>query len=241
MRFHVVSLPHTQTTKDFAGCAYTEKVRRFCNMMKGLGHTVYLYAGEENEANVDELIPCITETQRRIAVGNRPYVETPFDYKLPHWQKFNKKAAAEIRKRAEPRDFICVIAGGSHQPIALALPGMMVVEFGVGYSGVFSNYRVFESYAWMHAIYAQHRDAAAADGSFFDAVIPGYLDPDMFPMGKGDGDYYLYIGRMVARKGVDIAAHICKTIGARLIFAGPGNHIPNYGEYLGTVGPEKRA
>jgi hypothetical protein len=88
MRFHVVSLPHTQTTKDFAGCAYTEKVRRFCNMMKGLGHTVYLYAGEENEANVDELIPCITETQRRIAVGNRPYVETPFDYKLPHWQKF---------------------------------------------------------------------------------------------------------------------------------------------------------
>jgi glycosyltransferase involved in cell wall biosynthesis len=49
----------------------------------------------------------------------------------------------------------------------------------------------------------------------------------MFPMGKGDGDYYLYIGRMVARKGVDIAAHICKTIGARLIFAGPGNHIPN--------------
>jgi len=166
-------------------------------MMKGLGHTVYLYAGEENEADVDELIPCITETQRRIAVGNRPYVEAPFDYKLPHWQKFNKKAAAEIRKRAEPRDFVCVIAGGSHQPIALALPGMMVVEFGVGYSGVFSNYRVFESYAWMHAVYAQHRDAATADGSFFDAVIPGYLDPEMFPMGKGDGDYYLYVEEFI--------------------------------------------
>jgi glycosyltransferase involved in cell wall biosynthesis len=118
---------------------------------------------------------------------------------------------------------------------------MMVVEFGVGYSGVFSNYRVFESYAWMHAVYAQHRDAATADGSFFDAVIPGYLDPDMFPMGKGDGDYYLYVGRMIPRKGIDIAAHICKTIGARLIFAGPGNHIPSYGEYLGPVGPEKRA
>ncbi len=44
-------------------------------MMKGLGHTVYLYAGTENEAAVDELIPCITETQRRLAVGNKPYVE----------------------------------------------------------------------------------------------------------------------------------------------------------------------
>jgi glycosyltransferase involved in cell wall biosynthesis len=210
-------------------------------MMKGLGHTVYLYAGEENEADVDELIPCITETQRRIVVGKKPYVEAPFDYKLPHWQKFNKKVADEIRKRAEQKDFVCVIGGGSHQPIALALPGMMVVEFGVGYSGVFSNYRVFESYAWMHSIYAQHRDAATADGSFFDAVIPGYLDPEMFPLGKGDGDYYLYVGRMIARKGVDIAAHICKTIGARLILAGPGEHIPNYGEYIGPVGPEKRA
>jgi hypothetical protein len=61
-------------------------------MMKGLGHTVYLYAGTENEAAVDELIPCITETQRRLAVGNKPYVEAPFDYKLPHWQKFNSRS-----------------------------------------------------------------------------------------------------------------------------------------------------
>ena len=241
MRFHVVALPHTQVTKEFAGCAYTEKVRRFCNMMKGLGHTVYLYAGDENEAQVDEHISCISETQRRIVVGNKPYVEAPFDYRLPHWQKFNKKAAAEIKKRAEKHDFICVIGGASHKPIADALPAMMTVEFGVGYAGVFAQYRVYESYAWMHAIYAQHKNAAQVDGSFFDAVIPGYLDPDMFPMGKGDGDYYLYVGRMIPRKGIDIAAHICKTIGARLIFAGPGPHIPNYGEYLGPVGPEKRA
>jgi len=191
-------------------------------MMKGLGHTVYLYAGDENEAQVDEHISCISETQRRIVVGNKPYVEAPFDYRLPHWQKFNKKAAAEIKKRAEKHDFICVIGGASHKPIADALPNMMTVEFGVGYAGVFAQYRVYESYAWMHAIYAQHKNAAQVDGSFFDAVIPGYLDPDMFPMGKGDGDYYLYVGRMIPRKGIDIAAHICKTIGARLIFAGPG-------------------
>ena len=56
MRFHVVSLTHTQTTKQFVNCAYTEKVRRFCNMMKSLGHDVYLYAGEQNEAEVTELI-----------------------------------------------------------------------------------------------------------------------------------------------------------------------------------------
>ena len=71
MRFHVVSLPHTNTTKDFVWCAYTEKVRRFCNMMKSLGHTVYLYAGTKNEAEVDELITCISE-EDRLAYNSEP-------------------------------------------------------------------------------------------------------------------------------------------------------------------------
>ncbi len=43
MRFHIVALPHTQVTKEYAGCAFTEKVRRFVMMMKAQGHTVYLY------------------------------------------------------------------------------------------------------------------------------------------------------------------------------------------------------
>jgi glycosyltransferase involved in cell wall biosynthesis len=210
-------------------------------MMKNLGHTVYLYAGEDNEAPVDELIPCITETQRRLAVGNKPYVEAPFDYKLPHWEKFNKKAIKEIRKRLEHKDFICLIAGASHKPIADAFPEEMSVEFGVGYSGIFSPYKVFESYAWMHSIWTMFKNPALIDGSFYDTVIPGYLEPEMFPLGKGDGGYYLYVGRMTPRKGVDVVAHICQTIGARVIFAGPGDHIPKYGEYIGPVGPEKRA
>ena len=241
MRFHVVALPHTQVTKAFSGCAYTEKVRRFCDMMKSRGHTVFLYAGEETESNVDELITCITEEQRLEMVGDKPYIETSFDAELSHWKIFNSNAIREISKRAEQKDFICVIAGASHKPIADALPHMITVEFGVGYSGVFSKYRVFESYAWMHSVYAQLRNAASVDGQFYDEVIPGYLEPDMFPMGKGDGGYYLYIGRMIERKGVDIAAHVCEKIGAKLIFAGTGYHIPKYGEYIGQVNPEQRA
>ena len=50
IRFHLVSLPHTNTTEAFSSCAFTEKVRKFAAMMKGLGHEVILYAGEFNEA-----------------------------------------------------------------------------------------------------------------------------------------------------------------------------------------------
>ena len=108
MRFHVMSLPHTQTTKDYVNCAYTEKVRRFCMMMKGLGHTVYLYAGEENEAPVDELITCITNEQREEALGGKHFTEAEFNNELPHWQIFNGNAIKELGKRLEQKDFICV-------------------------------------------------------------------------------------------------------------------------------------
>lgn len=240
MIFHVVSLPHTQTTKDFVNCAYTEKVRRFCNMMKSLGHTVYLYAGDQNEADCDELITCITEEQRVKALKGQHFTAGSFDSRLPHWMLFNANVVREISKRASKKDFICLIGGAAQKIIADSFPNMISVEFGVGYSGVFSKFRVFESYSWMHSIYSQYKCASDVDGQFFDVVIPGYLDPDMFPLVKEKENYYLFIGRLIDRKGWRIAQEVCEKLQKRLIVAGPGN-FDGYGEYVGPVGPEERA
>jgi glycosyltransferase involved in cell wall biosynthesis len=242
MRFHVISLPHTQTTKDYVNCAYTEKVRRFCMMMKGLGHTVYLYASEDNEAPCDELITCITKEQQLEALDGKHFTEAAFDNTLPHWQIFNNTAIKELDKRLEQKDFICLIGGASQEPIAKAYPNHISVEFGVGYGGVFSKYKVFESYAWMHSIYAMFKNPTLVDGNFYDAVIPGYLEPEMFPLQEKKEDYYLYVGRMVDRKGLVIAQHVCKELGLKLIMAGPGkNPKIEYGEWVGPVGAEERA
>jgi glycosyltransferase involved in cell wall biosynthesis len=117
----------------------------------------------------------------------------------------------------------------------------MSVEFGVGYGGVFSKYKVFESYAWMHSIYAMYKDPTLTDGNFYDAVIPGYLEPEMFPLQEKKEDYYLYVGRMVDRKGIIIAQHVCKELGLKLILAGPGKPKIEYGEWVGPVNAEQRA
>ena len=241
MRFHVVSLPHTNTTLAYSACAYTEKVRKFCVMMHELlGHDVYLYGGEDNEAPCTEAISCISEDERAQAVGNGHYCHAPFDVTLPHWRHFNHRASLAIRKRAQPHDFLCLIGGSCQQPIATALPHLLAVEFGVGYSGTFTNYRVFESYAWMHAVYAMQQGTAHdADGRWFDAVIPGYLERERFPFEANKSDYYLFMGRLTERKGFHIAAEVCQTLGKRLLIAGQGMP-PNYGEYVGVVGPEER-
>jgi len=240
MRFHVVALPHTNVTKDFTSCAFTEKVRRFCIMMTDLGHEVILYAGEENEAPVTEHVVCIGEDLRAAAVGKNHYTTASFDTNLPHWQVFNATAINKMRERLEPKDFICVIGGTAHKPIADAFPQHTTVEFGIGYGGTFAKYRVFESYAWMHSIYAGHTNPTTTNGNFFDAVIPGYLEPEMFPAGDGDGDYYFFIGRIIDRKGYRIAQEVCERLGKRLILAGPGEGT-GYGEFIGNVGPEQRA
>lgn len=242
MRFHVVSLPHTQTTLDFTACAFTEKVRKFAVMMKSIGHTVYVYSGDENEAPCDEHIQCFTEAERLEAVGKSHYTMASFDHTLPHWVKFNGRVIGELKTRLKERDFICVIGGYSHKPIADAYPSHMTVEFGIGYPGTFAKYRVFESYAWMHTVYGSQSNGnpAAADGRFYDAVIPAYIEPELFPFVEEPEDYYLFMGRLIERKGYEIAVEACRRTGSRLVIAGQGKP-PAYGEYVGVVGKDKRA
>lgn len=243
MRFHVVGLPHVHTDGTFSACAYTNKVIGFCKMMKARGHDVFLSAGERNVAPCDEHLVCISEDERCALVGDRHYTAAPWDDGSRGWQIFNRNAVAKITERLQPRDFICLIGGVAQKSIADAFPGTMSVEFGVGYGGCFSAYRVFESYAWMHSMLARG-NPVSADGTWWDAVIPGYLDPADFPFEAAPKDYYLYIGRLIDRKGYRTAIETCKRLGARLVVAGPLSNDcpvpPGDCEYVGVVGAEER-
>lgn len=240
MRFHVIALPHTQVTSEYFSCAYTAKVHGFVRMMRSLGHEVFLYAGEETTSNPTELISCISEEQRAQAVGSNHFTSTSFDNTLPHWQTFNGNAIKEIAKRIEKKDFICLIGGLAQRPIADAFPSHMSAEFGIGYSGTFAKYKVYESHTWRAACSAQWKNAASVDVNLFDTVINGYYDPALFSMELEKEDYYVYLGRMTQRKGVDIAAAACKAAGVKLIFAGSGDYIPSYGEHIGSVSSDER-
>jgi hypothetical protein len=234
-------MPHTQTTLDFTACAFTEKVRKFCIMMKNMGHTVYLYSGDQNEAPCDEHIQCFNEGDRLAVVGEGHYTQASFDYRLPHWIAFNARVGSEIQKRKEPQDFICVMGGLANKQIADMHPEMMTVEFGIGYGGVFAKYKVFESYAWMHTVYGSLAGSPnAADGAFFDDVIPAYIEPELFPFVETPSDYLLFMGRLIERKGYEIALQVAKYMKKEFIVAGQGRY-PTYGIYKGVVGPKERA
>ena len=68
-----------------------------------------------------------------------------------------------------------------------------------------------------------HDQAGRAGPIPIAAVIHHGVDLDAYPMGAGDGDadgpYFLFLGRMIADKGVDHAARAVRQMGGRLLIA----------------------
>lgn len=234
MTFHVVSLPHTQTTKEFLPCAYTQKVVKFANMMHDAGHKVYVYSGDKNEARCTEHISCITEEEQEQFFGHTDWKKDffPIEWTIdkPYWQIMNARAYIEMQKRIKPKDFICLIAGPCQVSISEQLPNNMMVEFGIGYHQTVSTYRVFESYAWMHHRYGAY---GIDDGACYDAVIPNYFDPDDFVDVMPKEDYLLFVGRLVSRKGLHVVNELGLATGKRVLFMGQGGEINKKGNLVG--------
>lgn len=227
MRLHVLSLPHTQTTPDYLTCAYTQKVVKFSKMMVSQGHEVFLYSGNKNSAPCTEHIRTINPDSffLRDPMEVVPHGFT-WDYNEPYWKLMNENIIEAMQSRVQPRDIICTITGFPQQPVRDAFPAVTSCEFGVGYEGIVSKFCVFESYAWMHYLYGKW---GHGDGRFYDAVIPNAVDPIDFSLGHHRGNYFLYVGRMLSRKGVKIAVEATKRVGAKLILAGPGGNVDEDG------------
>lgn len=160
---------------------------------------------------------------------------------------YNKNAAIEIQKRKKPGDLIMCFHGWENQIAAEANNDIPIVEPSIGYDhkAVFAPYRIFVSYAQMHMFYGQ-RDMLMSP-SWWDAVIPNAFTPSEFEYNENKEDYFLYFGRVITNKGVDIAIQATAATGQKLIIAGPGTlsdlgykENPEHVTCTGLVGAEER-
>lgn len=243
MRFHVVNLPHTQTTKDFCWCAYTSKVLRFCNMMTSIGHEVYLYGGTQNEANVKEFVSVVSEDDHRKWFGHYNWDTMVFDQwnrDAECWKVMNQRAGAAIQERKQPGDILGITVGVCQQDIWTWNSDMRAVEWGIGYEGIIDHaLHVFESSPWMHYVYGMKH---FKDGRFFDAVIPNSFDQEdyIYKEEHEKEDYLLYLGRLTPRKGMDVLKELAKR-GHRIVAAGQGDLEIDGVEHVGVVRGTKKA
>lgn len=227
---HVVALPHTTLTEKDASCAYSQKLAKFVPMMQEQGCRVILYGPDEIECEPDEHVVITTEADRlRWGYGGPTGYDTTkafeWDASAPYWFEANQRAMDAMRERVNERDYLC-LATSTQGVIADAICGPnwnrpITVEYGIGYEGVdMRSHHAYESYAWMHHVYGIRK---VINGRAYDQVIPNFFDASQFSVPKKPkGDYLLYIGRVILRKGPHIAAEIAKRLDVPLIVAGPG-------------------
>ena len=222
MRFHCLGVPHTVTSIDYVGCAFTQKVLKFCKMMKDRGHYIIHYGHEDSNVVCDEHVTVSTNKDLEIAYGNYDWRNTFFRFDLEDhaYKTFFKNAIEEVGKRKQPRDFILPFWGAGVRPICDAHQDMICVEPGIGYAGGhWARWKIFESYAVYHA-YCNMSSCGTCKQDWYEAVIPNYFDPDDFEYSEEKDDYFLFLGRVYEGKGIHIAIQMTQEIGVKLVVAG---------------------
>lgn len=255
LRIHLLGTFNTPTTlkDDGIGNAFSSKVVRMARILKKLGHYVMFYGVTGSEVECDEFIPVSTKEILKQTYGewNPEKVYGCRDGDFAH-REFNRNAINEINKRKLFGDFLLCSFGNYQKEIADNVNIEDTIEIGIGYTGSFAKYRIFESKFIQNWTYGAERKDS---GNFYDTVIPGCFDPADFEYTRNKDDYYLYLGRIITRKGIFVAQQVCEKIRAKLIVAGFSYDekdntwdakaykefikLPNV-EYVGFAGLEKR-
>ena len=245
MRFHILGLPHTVTNRQFVACAYTQKVLKFGKMMTERGHEVIHYGHEDSDLICSEHVSVLTNDDFKKSYGSHDWRKTFFKFDTGDhaYRTFYENAIREVGKRKKKYDFILPFWGSGVRPVVDAHSDMIAVEPGIGYAGGhWCRWKVFESYAIMHAYYGIQAVGSCRQ-DWYDVVIPNYFDPEDFTYSAEKDDYFLYLGRVYSGKGVDLAIQATEKAGVKLVIAGQkeeGYKLPSHVEYVGYADTEKR-
>ncbi len=268
-RFHLLGLHHLPVSSTFQSCAFTTKIWRLSKMLLSLGHETIVYGAEGSDVPCTEFVQTHTLSDIRQEWGsgdNRPecdglgypWRETGFRHDFNTNPtittiKARKTIVGAIKRRKRPDDFLLVMQGMYQKPIADKLDMFLTVEPGIGYRGSYARFRAFESAYLQNFTYGSENPRQSINGHYYDRVIPNYFDPKDFPLETEKDDYFLYIGRLIHRKGVDTAIKTVEAIGGRLVIAGQGSvaemvdpaeaYLLNSDcwEYVGYADAERRA
>jgi glycosyltransferase involved in cell wall biosynthesis len=214
-------------------------------MMHRRGHEVLFYGTPGSIPECSRLITTVNKNTWDTIYGNhKPSDFYAFDQTDAVYLEFYKYTKAALLANVRPwQDLVLCPWGWGHKPAVDDVP-TFIIESGIGYPVTFSQYRVFESYAWMNMFWG--KEGKWGGDTWYDTVIPNYVDPEMFEVKDRSkkGDYFLYFGRLNADKGIGIAIDITREIGAKLVICGQGDPKPwlamgdhvSYHEPVGMLG-----
>ena len=251
-RFHLLGLVHLPCSKIYMACAFTQKNYKLARMLLSLGHEVYYYGSEGSDVPCTKFIQTHTLSDIRNDYGNGDgQFEIGYDWTnsnfrhdfatepKPSTLKYYANTIAAINEVKRPDDFLLCSMGLYHEIIAKAVNLYLTCEPGIGYLGSMKGrFRAFESSFLQNFIYGSEHPYESISGSSYDRIIPNYFDPEDVEFSSQKEDYYLFIGRMIKRKGILIAYLVTQAIGKKLLIAGQGAHVDHRGYLVPNENPD---
>lgn len=216
-------------------------------------YAITVYTPESDPIEGVEMVECLSDIHRQKIFGPDEANRLPAWPNDEQFAVFNHRVTVALRRNYQPGDLVLLSGGYSHRSITQGVPEARYCEPFCGYEGILGGniFAAYESYAHLNSVY---RKWDMHDMRWYDRVIEPFIDIEEFPhVNNGKGDYLLFVGRLIPRKGAHIALEIAKRCGMKLVVAGAGGRMEDgvlYGqdvrlegdiEYVGPVGVQERA
>lgn len=249
-KFYLIGLAHLPTSRKYMSCAFTQKNVKLAKMLADLGHEVILFGAKSKEDpfeypgvrfvethTVDDIAADYGDGDSRFELGYN-WTKGDFRHDL---DKVNKNSSTKklldtathyIKKDKKGDEFLLLSQGGAYySPIANATGLKLRCESGIGYRGSSKlNWRAFESTHIMDRMVGVEKGRGLALGTFGNRVIPNYWEPEEVLFNDSpEGEYLLFVGRMIKNKGLEFAIKTANILKKKLILAGQGAYVDENG------------
>jgi GR25 family glycosyltransferase involved in LPS biosynthesis len=248
IRLHIPAIPYTITRDEYSHDAFTNKVKLFSPMMRSIGFEVYHYGVETSVSNATKQIDIMTKEEwTDLRIKTWQFVDKSLTYEaavkknndpselisqISNWsspltKEFNVRFRKHLMEnyRSNTTDLVCIPLSRTYQD-ALDKLNYVVIEVGIGYSGSYLNYRIFESYSWMSNTLG--KENKQPNNYWF--VIPHAFDTNEFKLSLTPEPRRVgFLGRITNLKGCGIIKEIARRFPSlQFILCGQGD----YKEYI---------
>uniref|UniRef100_A0A6C0JM60 Glycosyl transferase family 1 domain-containing protein n=1 Tax=viral metagenome TaxID=1070528 RepID=A0A6C0JM60_9ZZZZ len=246
IRLHIPAIPYTITRDEYSHDAFTGKVKRFAPMMRSRGFEVFHYGIETSESGANKDIQLMTKDEwEKIRIESLIFLEPALSYEeavkknndntviLNHhsnWSsplsiKFNELLRSKLKEnyRSNQTDIVCIPLSRMYEN-SIKDCNYTIIEFGIGYSGSYLNYRIFESHAWLSHDLGMEKQSP--NNYWF--VVPHSFNTNEYKLSlKPNPKRIGFLGRLENFKGCHIIVEIAKKFpNIEFILCGAGNPTP---------------
>lgn len=242
VKIHVIPNPSGITGERYRLDAFGVAASKFIKTMPTFGYEIIHYGHELSEV----------ECEHHTVVSAKDYpppkdTGTCLTHNNTVAEIFCNNLEKTLIKTLSPDDIVACFYGNTCKKVVEKFTGSIITEPSIGYntSAIFAPCKAFVSSAWMHYYYGTKRQLM--EPNWYDTIIPNGFDIDEFEFKEEKQNYFVYLGRVITTKGIDIAIQVTEKLGIKLIIAGPGKlkdigytNVPDHVVEIGYVDADNR-